>query len=132
MRGSGDKEQWLLIKERDDGARSESEFDVLDALRGSVMSDDGRKTKRKVSGRAKHATTQGELARPATSRKKRGNATAAAQQPDTRDASVPASMRRSYGRSNANSTRTLPHACRSLKRRASAAAHRYTGCARSS
>ncbi|HVE11529.1 MAG TPA: DNA ligase D [Paraburkholderia sp.] len=39
MRGSGDKEQWLLIKERDSEAHSESEFDVLDALPGSVLSD---------------------------------------------------------------------------------------------
>jgi len=39
MRGSGDKEQWLLIKERDAEAHSESEFDVLDARPGSVMSD---------------------------------------------------------------------------------------------
>ncbi|MBP0595581.1 DNA ligase D [Paraburkholderia sp. LEh10] len=39
MRGSGDKEQWLLIKERDDEARSEAEFDVLEALPGSVLSD---------------------------------------------------------------------------------------------
>ncbi|CAB3757611.1 DNA ligase D [Paraburkholderia solisilvae] len=41
MRGSGDKEQWLLIKERDIDAHSESEFDVLDALPGSVLSDAG-------------------------------------------------------------------------------------------
>jgi bifunctional non-homologous end joining protein LigD len=39
MRGSGDKEQWLLIKERDSEAHSESEFDVLDAYPGSVLSD---------------------------------------------------------------------------------------------
>src|ERR1700761_8287116 len=39
MRGSGDKEQWLLIKERDREAHSESEFDVLDAYPGSVLSD---------------------------------------------------------------------------------------------
>ncbi|MFC0397129.1 DNA ligase D [Paraburkholderia rhizosphaerae] len=39
MRGSGDKEQWLLIKERDSDAHSESEFDVLDAFPGSVLSD---------------------------------------------------------------------------------------------
>src|SRR5262249_13570174 len=39
MRGSGDKEQWLLIKERDSDAHSESEFDVLDAFPDSVMSD---------------------------------------------------------------------------------------------
>jgi bifunctional non-homologous end joining protein LigD len=39
MRGSGDKEQWLLIKERDREAHSESEFDVLDSFPGSVLSD---------------------------------------------------------------------------------------------
>ncbi|CAE6873755.1 DNA ligase [Paraburkholderia domus] len=37
MRGSGDKEQWLLIKERDDEARNESEYDVLKACPGSVL-----------------------------------------------------------------------------------------------
>lgn len=39
MRGSGDKEQWLLIKERDDDARSESEYDVVTACPGSVLND---------------------------------------------------------------------------------------------
>jgi bifunctional non-homologous end joining protein LigD len=37
MRGSGDKEQWLLIKERDEAARSEAEFDVLAERPGSVL-----------------------------------------------------------------------------------------------
>lgn len=37
MRGSGDKEQWLLIKERDDEARSEGEFDVVADRPGSVL-----------------------------------------------------------------------------------------------
>ncbi|MGF6762482.1 bifunctional non-homologous end joining protein LigD [Paraburkholderia sp. GAS33] len=37
MRGSGDKEQWLLIKERDDAARSEADFDVLAERPGSVL-----------------------------------------------------------------------------------------------
>ncbi|ASL42386.1 hypothetical protein bAD24_I02775 [Burkholderia sp. AD24] len=39
MRGSGDKEQWLLIKERDDEAREQSEYDVLKARPGSVLGD---------------------------------------------------------------------------------------------
>ncbi|SAL32336.1 DNA ligase D [Caballeronia concitans] len=39
MRGSGDKEQWFLIKERDDEARPESEYDVLLKKPGSVLSD---------------------------------------------------------------------------------------------
>lgn len=38
MRGSGDKEQWLLIKERDDEARPESEFDVIAERPGSALS----------------------------------------------------------------------------------------------
>ncbi|EKS67661.1 MULTISPECIES: DNA ligase D [Caballeronia] len=39
MRGSGDKEQWLLIKERDDEARPEAEYDILLKKPGSVLSD---------------------------------------------------------------------------------------------
>src|SRR6202012_6214098 len=39
MKGSGDKEQWLLIKESDREAHSGSEFDVLDAYPGSARSD---------------------------------------------------------------------------------------------
>ncbi|MGA7781512.1 MAG: DNA ligase D [Paraburkholderia sp.] len=42
MRGSGDKEQWLLIKERDDAARSEADFDVLARMPGSVMDGNGK------------------------------------------------------------------------------------------
>ncbi|MFM0312880.1 DNA ligase D [Paraburkholderia sp. RL17-383-BIF-A] len=37
MRGSGDKEQWLLIKERDDEARAESDYDILKKRPGSVL-----------------------------------------------------------------------------------------------
>ncbi|SAL87137.1 ATP dependent DNA ligase [Caballeronia arvi] len=39
MRGSGDKEQWLLIKERDDEARPEAEYDIVLKKPGSVLSD---------------------------------------------------------------------------------------------
>lgn len=39
LRGSGDKEQWLLIKERDQQARPASEFDVVAELPKSVLSD---------------------------------------------------------------------------------------------
>ncbi|TDY26471.1 ATP-dependent DNA ligase LigD phosphoesterase module /ATP-dependent DNA ligase LigD polymerase module [Paraburkholderia sp. BL6665CI2N2] len=38
MRGSADKEQWLLIKERDDEARDESDYDILKKRPGSVLS----------------------------------------------------------------------------------------------
>ncbi|HSX51468.1 MAG TPA: DNA ligase D [Cellvibrio sp.] len=39
LRGSGNKEQWLLIKERDESARSADEYDVVTALPKSVISD---------------------------------------------------------------------------------------------
>ncbi|MGF6777524.1 DNA ligase D [Paraburkholderia sp. GAS334] len=42
MPGSGDKEQWLLIKERDGEARNEGEYDVLKELPGSVL-DSGKR-----------------------------------------------------------------------------------------
>jgi bifunctional non-homologous end joining protein LigD len=38
LQGHGDKEQWLLIKEKDDAARSHEEFDVTVALPDSVKS----------------------------------------------------------------------------------------------
>lgn len=38
LRGSGDKEQWLLIKERDDTARSRDEYDIVEAQPQSVIS----------------------------------------------------------------------------------------------
>ncbi|MEZ0604432.1 DNA ligase D [Paraburkholderia sp. IW21] len=55
MRGSGDKEQWLLIKERDDEARDESEYDILKKRPGSVLdasASAGTSAKATSSGRA--------------------------------------------------------------------------------
>ena len=56
MRGSGDKEQWLLIKERDDEARSEEEFDVIAERPGSVLGD-GNGTAHGRGSRGKAATS---------------------------------------------------------------------------
>jgi len=39
LRGSSDKEQWLLIKEKDSQARPATEYDVVQALPKSVLSD---------------------------------------------------------------------------------------------
>jgi bifunctional non-homologous end joining protein LigD len=39
LQASSDKEQWLLIKERDDEARAASDFDVTEALPHSVLQD---------------------------------------------------------------------------------------------
>ena len=51
MRGSGDKEQWLLIKERDDAARSEADFDVLAERPGSVLDAAASSRSRKGAAR---------------------------------------------------------------------------------
>ncbi|MEW9580497.1 DNA ligase D [Paraburkholderia sp. DGU8] len=51
MRGSGDKEQWLLIKERDDEARDERDYDVLKEQPGSVLGD-GAKEKGAASAKS--------------------------------------------------------------------------------
>ncbi|RFU47787.1 DNA ligase D [Paraburkholderia sp. DHOC27] len=59
MRGSGDKEQWLLIKERDEEARSESDYDVLASLPGSVMDDDGATNGRARKGASRKAGSNG-------------------------------------------------------------------------
>src|SRR5471032_544447 len=61
MRGNSDKEQWLLIKERDDEARSEADYDVLLKQPGSVMSDSlGARSK---SGEVRERTERKNAAR---------------------------------------------------------------------
>ncbi|MFL9961011.1 DNA ligase D [Paraburkholderia sediminicola] len=101
MRGSGDKEQWLLIKERDDEARDESEYDVLKERPGSVLGKGAKaagaasakgtdKTARKVAGkRASRASaileTTAASSASATAAKgasKRGAASAASSRAD--------------------------------------------------
>ncbi|WP_097303392.1 DNA ligase D [Pseudomonas chlororaphis] len=56
MRGSGDKEQWLLIKEQDAQARPSAEYDVLQALPRSVLSGatlgDNKRAKPQVAKKA--------------------------------------------------------------------------------
>lgn len=61
MRGSGDKEQWLLIKERDDEARDQDEYDIIAAQPGSALADEppsARKSKKSVK-RAANGGTDG-------------------------------------------------------------------------
>ncbi|HZZ10941.1 MAG TPA: DNA polymerase ligase N-terminal domain-containing protein, partial [Paraburkholderia sp.] len=57
MRGSGDKEQWLLIKERDEAARDEGEYDVLKKRPGSVLAEGARS-----SGASKKSTSAKKVA----------------------------------------------------------------------
>ncbi|MFM0733853.1 DNA ligase D [Paraburkholderia sediminicola] len=64
MRGSGDKEQWLLIKERDDEARDESEYDILKARPGSVLGGSGagstKRAARKTASESAHGSADTE------------------------------------------------------------------------
>ena len=65
MRGHGDKEQWFLIKERDEQARAAEEFDITEALPHSVLRGDG-----KAAPRAKKARTPAPALRKAPLPKK--------------------------------------------------------------
>lgn len=54
LRGSGDKEQWLLIKERDDTARPSDEYDIVEAqpksvISGALVGGPSKTAKRKAS-----------------------------------------------------------------------------------
>ncbi|MFM0625388.1 DNA ligase D [Paraburkholderia xenovorans] len=89
MRGSGDKEQWLLIKERDDEARDESDYDILKERPGSVLSGSasagkGTKTTRTAATRgtgkataAAKATAEASDTKPAAKRAGKNGAKAA-------------------------------------------------------
>jgi bifunctional non-homologous end joining protein LigD len=58
MRGSGDKEQWLLIKERDDEARPQGEYDVIAEQPGSALSDGATPGNNAGKQAAKQTATQ--------------------------------------------------------------------------
>ncbi len=70
MRGDADKEQWLLIKERDDEARDESEYDILEQRPGSVLSGQaapaaqGQRGKQAAAGKTRAASVRGDPKRP--------------------------------------------------------------------
>jgi bifunctional non-homologous end joining protein LigD len=54
LRGSGDKEQWLLIKERDETARSVDDYDIVEeqpqsVLSGGLVGGPSKKTTRKAA-----------------------------------------------------------------------------------
>ncbi|MGQ7958006.1 DNA ligase D [Pseudomonas sp. SP16.1] len=58
LRGSGDKEQWLLIKERDDTARPSDEYDIVEAqpqsvISGALVGGPSKKAKGKPPSKAK-------------------------------------------------------------------------------
>jgi len=55
LRGSGDKEQWLLIKERDDSARPAEEYDIVEAQPQSVITGELLPNHSGKSGKTKGA-----------------------------------------------------------------------------
>src|SRR5690606_3896096 len=55
LRGSGDKEQWLLIKERDGTARPASDYDIVQARPESVLSS-ARITEKKPTSKTAKST----------------------------------------------------------------------------
>nr|WP_288358039.1 DNA ligase D [uncultured Pseudomonas sp.] len=57
LKGSGDKQQWLLIKEQDDVARPAAEYDIVRELPASVISGE------LVGGMEKRAANQAQKAR---------------------------------------------------------------------
>lgn len=69
--GSGDKEQWLLIKERDGAARRSSDYDVVAERPESVLSDTaidektGKRIPHEQPGKAVKGKEQGRKAPPA-------------------------------------------------------------------
>ncbi|GGI92264.1 DNA ligase D [Halopseudomonas pertucinogena] len=68
--GSGDKEQWLLIKERDQAARNSREYDVVAERPESVLSDTaidektGKRVRHDRAGRTKAAAEREPAAQP--------------------------------------------------------------------
>ncbi|MEQ7922538.1 DNA ligase D [Xanthomonas sp. WHRI 1810A] len=73
LRGSGDKEQWLLIKEKDDAVRPEDEYDIVTDMPQSVVSGatvgEGRKPVTRKSARKPSAAKADTKAAPATKKK---------------------------------------------------------------
>jgi bifunctional non-homologous end joining protein LigD len=56
--GSGDKEQWLLIKENDEYARPHKEFDITEEMPDSVLSKPAAKEAKKTSKPAARKTVE--------------------------------------------------------------------------
>ncbi|AZF00281.1 ATP-dependent DNA ligase, LigD [Pseudomonas orientalis] len=67
LKGSGDKEQWLLIKEKDQQARPSAEYDIVEAQPASVLSD-------AVVGKPKAKTAAKPKAAPKASTRKQATA----------------------------------------------------------
>ena len=66
LRGSSDKQQWLLIKERDDIARPSNEYNIVEAqpqsvISGALVGGPSKTPRRKTTNRPKTATVVSEV-----------------------------------------------------------------------
>lgn len=75
LHGNGKKEQWLLIKEKDDDAKPHSEYDVTEALPDSVLSE---KTLPRLGKTAAPVAKAAEPAKPRRARTTAAKATSSA------------------------------------------------------
>ncbi|SOE72387.1 ATP-dependent DNA ligase LigD phosphoesterase module /ATP-dependent DNA ligase LigD polymerase module [Burkholderia sp. OK233] len=101
MRGSGDKEQWLLIKERDDKARDQNEYDVLKKRPGSVLDGSAPMGKRAKATRTATKTAASESTRQSASRTGAKTAIKAARTANVARAKETAANSNTTGRSGA-------------------------------
>jgi bifunctional non-homologous end joining protein LigD len=72
LRGSGDKEQWLLIKERDESARAAEEYDIVEAqpqsiITGAMLPSEANKAYSAKVSKAKNKTDTTKTKAPAKS-----------------------------------------------------------------
>ncbi|MFL9983333.1 DNA ligase D [Paraburkholderia sediminicola] len=101
MRGSGDKEQWLLIKERDDEARDQNEYDVLKKRPGSVLDGSAPLGKRAKATRTAARKAVSESTRESASKTGAKTAVKAARAANTVAAKEAASSSNSVGKNRA-------------------------------
>ncbi|MFM0071197.1 DNA ligase D [Paraburkholderia sediminicola] len=101
MRGSGDKEQWLLIKERDDEARDQNDYDVLKKRPGSVLGGSASAGKRAKATRTATRTAASESTRQSASRTGAKTAIKAARTANAAKAKETASSSDTTGRNGA-------------------------------
>ncbi|HEX7912475.1 MAG TPA: DNA polymerase ligase N-terminal domain-containing protein, partial [Paraburkholderia sp.] len=104
MRGSGDKEQWLLIKERDDEARDQNDYDVLKACPGSVLEGSESVGKRAKATRTATKTAASESTRQSTGRTAAKTATKAARTASAAKVKEAASRSNTAGRNGAKTS----------------------------
>lgn len=117
MRGTGDKEQWLLIKERDDDARDEADYDVIAECPGSVLSAHRDTASARASSKHTAKNTAADKAAKANTRTRVSKQPAAKAPSETtrRAAAKSTSKPKSHATADANATASTAPAPRSKR-----------------